>query len=88
MTIVEAFSCGLPVIAANHGGMKSVIKEGSTGLLFNSGDPSNLSETLDKDFTNTKLRELEKCAFDEYEMYYYEDANRDLLLGLCKNISK
>ena len=88
MTIVEAFSCGLPVIAANHGGMKSVIKEGRTGLLFNSGDPLNLSETLDKAFNNTKLRELGKCALDEYEMYYSEDANRDLLLGLYNKIGK
>ncbi|MGS0756361.1 glycosyltransferase, partial [Roseateles sp. GG27B] len=32
-TIVEAFACGLPVLASNLGAIPSIVKSGSTGAL-------------------------------------------------------
>ncbi|MDB5765186.1 MAG: glycosyltransferase, partial [Herminiimonas sp.] len=37
-TIMEAFSCGLPVIASRLGPLTNIIQDGVTGLLFNPGD--------------------------------------------------
>lgn len=43
VVVVEAFSCGVPVIASNLGGLKELVKHGVTGLLFKRGDPSDLA---------------------------------------------
>jgi len=34
MAILEAFACGLPVIASRRGAMAEVVEDGRTGLLF------------------------------------------------------
>jgi glycosyltransferase involved in cell wall biosynthesis len=45
-TIVEAFACGLPVIASRLGALASIVEEGQTGLLFDPGDSSSLAERM------------------------------------------
>lgn len=45
-TLVEAFACGLPVIASRLGAMQSLVDHGRTGLLFNPGDADDLARTL------------------------------------------
>lgn len=37
-TLVEAFACGLPVIASRAGALPELVRHGDTGLLFESGD--------------------------------------------------
>ena len=39
ITILEAFAFGKPVIGSRLGGIKEMVREGSTGLLFSPGDP-------------------------------------------------
>jgi glycosyltransferase involved in cell wall biosynthesis len=46
MTLAEAFSIGLPVVASNLGAAAEIIQHGSTGLLFEVGSPVALSERL------------------------------------------
>ena len=46
MTIAEAFSQGLLVIASNLGGMASVIVHNETGLLFEQGNSDDLAEKI------------------------------------------
>ena len=43
MTILEALSCGLPVIASNHGGSLDLIDHKKNGFLFKPHDPSDLA---------------------------------------------
>lgn len=47
MTIVEAFACGVPVIASRLGAMADIVEDGKTGMLFNPGDVSDLRSKLD-----------------------------------------
>lgn len=42
-TIVEAFACGLPVLASNLGAIPGIVKAGSTGALF---EPSNVESLV------------------------------------------
>ena len=45
-TIVEAFACGLPVIASRIGALADIVSEGETGLLFEPGNPQDLADKL------------------------------------------
>lgn len=45
-TLVEAYACGLPVIASRLGAMAALVRHGETGLLFNPGDAGDLAQTL------------------------------------------
>jgi len=46
MAIVEAYSCGLPIIASNLGAMEELVIEGVTGRLFETGDAKSLSDAI------------------------------------------
>jgi glycosyltransferase involved in cell wall biosynthesis len=46
LTLLEAQSLGLPVLAARTGGIPEAVKEGLTGVLFRAGDSHDLAEKL------------------------------------------
>lgn len=46
MTVIEAFTYGTPVIAANHSGFKDLIRHKETGYLLNFNDQKNLKKQL------------------------------------------
>ena len=46
MVIAEAYACGVPVIAANHGATAELVEAERTGLLFNPGDSLDLAATI------------------------------------------
>lgn len=45
-TIVEAFACGLPVIASRIGALAELVRDGQTGLLFEPGNPRDLADKM------------------------------------------
>lgn len=53
MSILESKSCGVPVIASDSGGNPEIVRDGTDGLLFERGNPTQLAQ---------KIREL---YFDE-----------------------
>jgi len=54
--ILEAFQCGIPVLASNVGGIKELIHHDFNGLLFEKNDYRSLSEAIIKCF-DEKYRE-------------------------------
>ncbi|MEM3389386.1 MAG: glycosyltransferase [Thermoproteota archaeon] len=46
MTVLEAYACGKPVIASNVGGLRELVVDGETGLLFKAGSIQQLSKKL------------------------------------------
>ncbi len=46
MTVLEAMSCGLPVIASRVGGIPEMVTHGKDGLLVNPGDAKDLASAL------------------------------------------
>jgi len=46
MTVIEAYACGKPVIASNVGGLKDLVINDVTGLLFDSGDVEHLASDI------------------------------------------
>lgn len=45
-TIVEAFACGLPVIASRIGALADIVRDRETGLLFEPGNPRDLADKM------------------------------------------
>jgi glycosyltransferase involved in cell wall biosynthesis len=56
MVAIEAMAAGLPVIAAEHGGLLDIVVDGETGLLFRPKDIEALANALEQLLVNAPLR--------------------------------
>jgi glycosyltransferase involved in cell wall biosynthesis len=54
--IIEAMSHGKAVIASNNGGVPEIIEDGKDGMVFETGDPRGLSESIKCLMNNHKKR--------------------------------
>lgn len=45
--VIEAMSCGLPVVATNVGGIPEIVEDGKTGILVNPKDAESLTKAID-----------------------------------------
>lgn len=93
LIIIEAFACGLPVIASDIGAMAELVKDCKTGLLFKAGSPESLANKLA--WANDHPEELKRMgnnARREYEKYYTPLSNYkqlvDIYLKTLDNFSK
>ncbi|MGA9882242.1 MAG: glycosyltransferase family 4 protein [Candidatus Acidiferrales bacterium] len=83
MTIVEAFACGVPVIASRIGTMEEVIRDRITGLHFTSGDPKDLAEKVEWAWAHpAEMRAMGRNARAEYEAKYTGEKNYKLLMKI------
>jgi glycosyltransferase involved in cell wall biosynthesis len=53
---IEALAAGVPVVAANHGGLPEIVRDGVTGLLVPPGDAQALARALRTLADDTALR--------------------------------
>lgn len=82
-TLVEAYACGLPVIASRHGSLRELVHEGRTGLLFEPGDASGLAERIRWAQANpAAMLEMGRTARAEYEARYTPAHNVAELEGI------
>jgi glycosyltransferase involved in cell wall biosynthesis len=44
--IIEAYACGIPVVASRLGSLSELVEEGKTGSLFSPGSADELSEVM------------------------------------------
>jgi len=82
-TIVEAFACGLPVIASRLGAMAEIVKDGKTGLLFEAGNADDLAQKMAWAEENpAALREMGANARREYMARYTPETNYRQLMTI------
>ena len=63
LSVMEAQSCQLPVIASNVGGIPNIIEDGKTGLLVQPENPDLLAEAVIYLYKNSEIRnKLGKAA--------------------------
>ncbi len=55
--VMEALSCGLPVVATRVGGIPDIVEQGKSGLLVRKGDVEDLARAL-----TTLLRDSDLCT--------------------------
>jgi glycosyltransferase involved in cell wall biosynthesis len=82
-TLVEAFACGLPVIASRLGAMAELIEDGETGLLFEPGNVADLAVKMR--WAIDHLEEMQRmgaAARAEYEAKYTAEQNYKQLMAI------
>ena len=57
LNIAEAMAAGVPVVAANVGGIAGMVRDGETGLLIDPHDTSGIAEAVSKIISDKKLAE-------------------------------
>jgi glycosyltransferase involved in cell wall biosynthesis len=76
MTLLEAFSAGLPVLASRLGALAELVDEGETGLQFASADPNDLARVVRAAFDDpARLALMGQAARKVYELRYTPEKN-------------
>ena len=85
-TLVEAFSCGLPVIASRLGALAELVEDGKTGLLFEPGNAQDLAEKLSWAQANPQtMSQMGRNARLKYEQAYSPQTNYEQLLAIYQD---
>ncbi|WP_323960943.1 glycosyltransferase family 4 protein [Arthrobacter sp. JZ12] len=78
LTIVEAFACGVPVIAYANGGIPDMIDSGTNGVLVEPGDSAGLLQAVKGALASTEWRlSAGRAASHSYELNYSRSRFRD-----------
>lgn len=86
MVLVEAFACGLPVLATRLGSMAEAIAHERTGLLFSAGSAEDLAKKIAWAERNPEhMRIMGRNARAEYESKYTPDVNYSRLLQIYQD---
>lgn len=84
-TLVEAFACGLPVIASRIGALAELVDDGRTGLLFAPGDAADLAAKIEwAEAHPEEMRRMGAAARAEYERCYTPDINYGQLMDIYR----
>ncbi len=81
LTILEAFACGLPVIASDLGSMAELLSGGQNGLLFEPGAAADLAQkVLWAGSHKSEMRQISFTAREEFERKYTREINHSILM--------
>lgn len=85
-TIVEAFSCGLPVIASRLGSLPNIVHDGVTGLLFEPSNPTDLARKIAWAQAHPiEMMRMGRAARAEYEAQYTPERNHEILMDIYED---
>jgi glycosyltransferase involved in cell wall biosynthesis len=87
MAIAEAYACGVPVIAAGHGGLAEIVRDGSTGLHFATGNADDLAAKVEWAWTHpNEMETMGRAARAEFEAKYNAGAALKHLEGAYESV--
>jgi glycosyltransferase involved in cell wall biosynthesis len=81
ISIIEAFSCGVPAIGSNAGGIKEIIDDGENGFIFESNNMDNLIQVLNRVINERKFQEWSKNSYIKFK-------NRFRIIDNAKKVLK
>jgi glycosyltransferase involved in cell wall biosynthesis len=85
-TIVEAYACGLPVIASRLGALADIVHDAITGLLFTPGDANDLASKLAWATAHPdEMMRMGRAARAEYEAKYTPERNYQMLMDIYED---
>jgi len=87
MTILEAFSCGVPVITSDLASRSELIRDSETGILYTSSDPANLAVKAEWLWNHPEVSaEIGRNALHEYKDKYTPEHNYLLLQKIYQHV--
>jgi glycosyltransferase involved in cell wall biosynthesis len=87
LVAIEAFACGIPVIASRCGVMQEIVQEGRTGLHFAPGDADDLAKTVEWAWAHPdEMREMGYNGRAEYRAKYTAERNYELLSQVYRRV--
>ncbi|OGB22802.1 MAG: transferase [Burkholderiales bacterium RIFCSPLOWO2_02_FULL_57_36] len=86
LVVLEAFACGLPVIASRLGSMQEFIEDGRTGLLFQSGSAEDLAAKIAwAEGHPDEMARMGRNARAEYVAKYTPNRNYEQLMSIYES---
>lgn len=87
LTIIEAYACGVPVIASKLGAMQEIVKDGYTGMFFTPGDAEGLAKAVTQAWgRNDYMSRLGEQARQEFESKYTAAINYRNLMNIYQQV--
>jgi glycosyltransferase involved in cell wall biosynthesis len=85
MTVVEAYACGTPTIAAGIGALKEIVADQRTGIHFVPGNAEDLAAKTEWAWTHPReMEEIGEAGRAEFVAKYTADRNYQLLMNIYK----
>lgn len=88
MTIIEALSCGVPIIGGNIGNVSQIVKHNYNGLLFQYNDKKDLIKNIKKLEDKELLKKLSEGAIEDYKINYNKEKNYEKLIEIYNEAFK
>jgi glycosyltransferase involved in cell wall biosynthesis len=83
LVAIEAFACGIPVIAAGMAAMKEIVEDRWSGLHFTPGDANDLASKATWAWSHPKEMEaMGRAARSDYQAKYTAEINYRLLMEI------
>lgn len=88
MTIIEAFACGMPVIAFEIGGISSLIQDGANGILIKDKSVDGLRNAIDlwANMDPSIKKNYQQNARQTFLRYYTNPTNLQSLLHIYRSV--
>jgi glycosyltransferase involved in cell wall biosynthesis len=88
ISLMEAYALGRPVIGARIGGIPELVREGETGLLFESGNVEALTDTLARaqGMSGAALDAMGRAGREWMRTDFTPEAYRDRMLALYRSL--
>jgi glycosyltransferase involved in cell wall biosynthesis len=85
LTVLEAFACRRPVIAAGHGSLSEVVTDGENGMTFRPSDAAHLADRLRwADANPEEAATLGQAARATYEAKYTPQRGYETLVAVYR----
>jgi glycosyltransferase involved in cell wall biosynthesis len=83
MSIVEAYACGVPVVAAKVGSAAEIVHDGVTGMTYTPGSAQELLDRVEWALEHPDLlEEMGRRARTEFEVKYTANRNYGMLMNI------
>jgi len=86
MTVVEAYACGTPTIAAGHGALQEIVSDQRTGIHFVPGNAEDLACKTEWAWTHPReMEEIGQAGRAEFVAKYTAERNYRMLISIYKH---
>jgi glycosyltransferase involved in cell wall biosynthesis len=89
LVILEAFACGVPVIATGHGPTAEMVADGRTGLHVAPGDDADLAAKVEWAWTHAeRMTGMRRAVRQEFERKYTAEHNYKQLKSIYRRLTE